>query len=498
MNTLGIIFPDQLYIDNPVLNSINDDDFVLLYEPMDTFYEIAHHKHKLIFLISSIRHFKEKITHKNILHRKITDELSENLEKYLYSTYRETPFSKLVVSKPSDFKTLKDLMYFCQSNDIELEVLEDKKFITSSKDFINWSSDKKSLVQEYYYRYLRKKFDVLMMPDGKPTGNKWNLDKENRKGISKLNIEIPKRGNSLSDPITIEVMIEVEKIFTSSFGSIDNFKWAVTHEDAWEIYQDFISNILPNFGTFQDAINKDNTFMFHSLISPYLNAGLLDPLECVREAENAYNESNGAIPLNSIEGFVRQLLGWREFIMGVYWDNMPKYKDLNFWAHDRRLADSWYSGETGIPPLDDAIKESIEFGYSHHINRLMVISNLMNLSNIDPNHIYKWFMEMYVDSSDWVMVPNVYGMGTYADGGIFSTKPYICGSSYILRMSNYKKGEWCDVVDGLYWRFIEKNVDFFKSNHRLSLMPKALEKIGLERKELIFGKAEEFIKIHTC
>ena len=336
------------------------------------------------------------------------------------------------------------------------------------------------------------------MPDGKPTGNKWNLDKENRKGISKLNIEIPKRGNSLSDPITIEVMIEVEKIFTSSFGSIDNFKWAVTHEDAWEIYQDFISNILPNFGTFQDAINKDNTFMFHSLISPYLNAGLLDPLECVREAENAYNESNGAIPLNSIEGFVRQLLGWREFIMGVYWDNMPKYKDLNFWAHDRRLADSWYSGETGIPPLDDAIKESIEFGYSHHINRLMVISNLMNLSNIDPNHIYKWFMEMYVDSSDWVMVPNVYGMGTYADGGIFSTKPYICGSSYILRMSNYKKGEWCDVVDGLYWRFIEKNVDFFKSNHRLSLMPKALEKIGLERKELIFGKAEEFIKIHTC
>ena len=331
-------------------------------------------------------------------------------------------------------------MYFCQSNDIELEVLEDKKFITSSKDFINWSSDKKSLVQEYYYRYLRKKFDVLMMPDGKPTGNKWNLDKENRQGISKLNMEIPKREYSLNDPMTIEVMIEVEKIFTSSYGSIDNFKWAVTHEDAWKIYQDFISNILPNFGTFQDAINKDNTFMFHSLISPYLNAGLLDPLECVREAENAYHESNGSIPLNSIEGFVRQLLGWREFIMGVYWDNMPKYKDLNFWSHDRRLSDSWYSGETGIPPLDDAIKESIEFGYTHHINRLMVISNLMNLSNIDPNHIYRWFMEMYVDSSDWVMVPNVYGMGTYADGGIFSTKPYICGSSYILRMSNYKKG----------------------------------------------------------
>ena len=497
MNSLGLIFPDQLYIDNPVLESIKDDDELLLYEPMDTFYQLPHHKHKLIFLISSLRHFKEKIIHKNLLHRKITQNLSENLEQYLCSIYTKTPFSRLVVSKPSDFKTLKDLMYFCQSNNVELDVLEDKKFITSGKDFINWSADKKSLVQEYYYRYLRKKFNVLMTDDGKPTGNKWNLDKENRLGMSKLSIDIPERDKNLNDPITIDVMIEVEKIFSSSYGSIDNFQWAVTHDAAWKIYHDFISTLLPNFGNFQDAINKENTFMFHSLISPYLNAGLLNPLECIREAENAYHESNGKIPLNSIEGFIRQLLGWREFIMGVYWANMPRYKDLNFWSHERRLADSWYCGETGITPLDDAIKESIEFGYTHHINRLMVISNLMNLSNVDPNCIYKWFMEMYVDSSDWVMVPNVYGMGTYADGGIFSTKPYICGSSYILRMSNYKKDEWCDVVDGLYWRFIEKNINFFKSNHRLSLMPKALDRLSIERKEIIFGKAEEFIRTHT-
>ena len=237
--------------------------------------------------------------------------------------------------------------------------------------------------------------------------------------------------------------------------------------------------------------------MFHSLLSPYLNSGLLDPLECVQEAEKRYSLSNSKIPLNAVEGFIRQILGWREFIMGVYWANMPQYKDLNFWSHKKNLSDSWYEGTTGIPPLDDAIKESIDYGYTHHINRLMVISNLMNLSGVNPNQMYKWFMEMYIDSSDWVMVPNVYGMGSYADGGIFSTKPYICGSSYMLRMSNYKKGEWCDVVDGLYWRFIENNLGFFEKNPRLSLMTKALTRLDQDRKRLIFEKANEFIEKNT-
>ena len=174
-------------------------------------------------------------------------------------------------------------------------------------------------------------------------------------------------------------------------------------------------------------------------------------MECIVDAISYYNKADHEIPINAVEGFVRQILGWREFIRGVYWENMPQYKEMNYWSHEKSLNENWYSGQTGIPPLDDAIKESIATGYTHHINRLMIISNLMNLSNVRPTEIYQWFMEMYVDSADWVMVPNVFGMGTYADGGIFSTKPYICGSSYMLRMSNYKKGEWCDAVDGLYW-----------------------------------------------
>ena len=285
--------------------------------------------------------------------------------------------------------------------------------------------------------------------------------------------------------------------FPKSFGNLENFNWATTHKDAELLLEDFLDRFFENYGSFQDAINKDNTFMFHSLLSPYLNSGLLDPEFCIKKAEDRYRKSNGKIPINSVEGFIRQVLGWREFIKGVYWENMPQYKNLNYWSHKLKLNNNWYEGSTGIPPLDDAIKESNEYAYTHHINRLMIIANLMNLTGINPNEMYRWFMEMYIDSYDWVMVPNVYGMGSYADGGIFSTKPYICGSSYMLRMSNYKKGDGCDVVDGLYWRFVERNLKFFESNPRLAVMTRSLSNMKVDRKKMIFKKAEEFIEENT-
>ena len=496
MSALLLILPDQLSKNNEVLDFLKDDNLLLLYEPHDSFYEISHHKHKLVFQISSFRHFINSINYKNVIHEKISNKPLK-LTKYLSALHKESPFSSLYVSKPSEYSTLKDLMYFCQLNNIDLKVFEDKKFITTDEDYKYWAKDKKSTIQEFYYRWLRKKFSILMDDDSKPLGGKWNYDKDNRQSISKLKSDIPDRINITTDKITLEVMIEVEQIFKSSHGDLENFNWSVTHDGAWEQFLIFLDTFLPNYGAFQDAINKDNTFMFHSLLSPYFNSGLLDPLKCINEAQKRFEESNGEITINSIEGFIRQVLGWREFIMGVYWDNMPQYRQQNFWSHSKQLTSSWYTGDTGIPPLDSAIKESIYFGYTHHINRLMIISNLMNLSGIDPNDIHRWFMEMYIDSADWVMVPNVYGMGTFADGGIFSTKPYICGSSYMLRMSNFKKGEWCDVVDGLYWKFIEKNINFFKTNPRLSLMVNALSKINPDRKKLIFTKAEEFISKNT-
>ncbi len=497
MKCLRIIFADQLSINNPVLLNLNDEDLILFYEPIDTFYEINHHKQKITFIISAFRHFIETIDHKNIIHHKISKKNKLDFNSYLKKITKENNITNIVISKPSDFKVNKELMFFCQSNNLGLEILEDKKFISDADDFADWASDKKTRIQEYYYRWLRKKYNIFMTEENKPIGDKWNFDKDNRKGISQLKSDIPRRKKIKPDKITFDAMVDIEECFPKSVGNLENFNWATSHEDAEILLDDFLERYLENYGAFQDAINKDNTFMFHSLLSPYLNSGLLDPLLCIEKAITKYNKSKGKIPINSVEGFIRQILGWREFIKGVYWENMPQCKNLNFWSHKRKLNENWYTGNTGIPPLDDAIKESEEFAYSHHINRLMIIANLMNLSGINPNEMYKWFMEMYIDSYDWVMVPNVYGMGSYADGGIFSTKPYICGSSYMLRMSNYKKGEWCDIVDGLYWRFIDKNIKFFESNPRLSVMTRSLAKMEKDRKKMIFMKAEEFIEKNT-
>ena len=497
MKSLRIIFVDQLSSNNPTLEGMNSNDILLFYEPIETFYEIKHHKQKITLLVSALRHYIERINHKNVIHQKIEKNKKHDLVKLLKKIISDENVNKIIIAKPSDFKIYKDLMFFSQSNNIELEVLDDRKFISSASDFSEWASDKKTRIQEYYYRWLRKKYNIFMNEEGKPVGDKWNFDKDNRKGIKQLKSDIPERKKLVPDQITFDAMVDVEECFPKSIGTLENFSWATTHEEAENLLEDFIERYLLNYGSFQDAINKENTFMFHSLLSPYLNCGLLDPKICIEKAEKKYYESNGEIPINSVEGFIRQVLGWREFIKGVYWENMPKYKNLNYWSHKNKLNSNWYEGTTGIPPLDDAINESSEFAYSHHINRLMIIANLMNLTGINPNDMYRWFMEMYIDSYDWVMVPNVYGMGSYADGGIFSTKPYICGSSYMLKMSNYKKDEWCDTVDGLYWRFVDKNIDFFKSNPRLAVMTRSLEKMDKERKKTIFKKAEKFIEENT-
>ena len=497
MKSLRIIFVDQLSSNNPTLEGMNSNDILLFYEPIETFYEIKHHKQKITLLVSALRHHIERINHKNVIHQKIEKNKKHDLVKLLKKIISDENVNKIIIAKPSDFKIYKDLMFFSQSSNIELEVLDDRKFISSASDFSEWASDKKTRIQEYYYRWLRKKYNIFMNEEGKPVGDKWNFDKDNRKGIKQLKSDIPERKKLVPDQITFDAMVDVEECFPKSIGTLENFSWATTHEEAENLLEDFIERYLLNYGSFQDAINKENTFMFHSLLSPYLNCGLLDPKICIEKAEKKYYESNGEIPINSVEGFIRQVLGWREFIKGVYWENMPKYKNLNFWSHKGKLNSNWYEGTTGIPPLDDAINESSKFAYSHHINRLMIIANLMNLTGINPNEMYRWFMEMYIDAYDWVMVPNVYGMGSYADGGIFSTKPYICGSSYMLKMSNYKKDEWCDTVDGLYWRFVDKNIDFFKSNPRLAVMTRSLEKMDKERKKTIFKKAEKFIEENT-
>jgi deoxyribodipyrimidine photolyase-related protein len=268
----------------------------------------------------------------------------------------------------------------------------------------------------------------------------------------------------------------------------------LNRKDALASIDYFLRIKFKTFGDYEDAILKEDTFLFHSGISASLNIGLITPDDVLTKV--FYYVKVQDIPINSLEGFVRQIIGWREFIRGIYQHHGTKQLESNYFNFSRNLKISWYDGTTGIDPLDDAIVFSKNFGYTHHINRLMVIANIMTLCEVNPKIIYKWFMEMYVDSSEWVMVPNVFGMGTFADGGIFSTKPYICGSNYILKMSNYKKGNWCNIVDGLYWLFINRNIEKLKGNARLPFIKKTLENMDESRKKLIFSHAENFIALH--
>jgi deoxyribodipyrimidine photolyase-related protein len=253
---------------------------------------------------------------------------------------------------------------------------------------------------------------------------------------------------------------------------------------------------LVDFGPYEDALSRRSETVFHSVLSPLLNLGLLTPRDVLDRVIDHARANE--VPLNSLEGFVRQVIGWREFVRGIYRHFGERQENENFWGHRRGLAESWYRGETGIVPLDHAIRTAERLGWTHHITRLMVVGNLMTLAEIAPNAAHDWFMEMYVDSSDWVMGPNVYGMAIFSDGGIFATKPYICGSNYLLKMSDFGRGEWCDVVDGLYWRFIGKHRDFFAANPRLAMMARMLDRLKPARRERIFAAAEGFLGAHTA
>ena len=344
-----------------------------------------------------------------------------------------------------------------------------------------------------FYKLQRSDLNILMKGND-PEGQQWSYDELNRKKLPE-SISIPGLKKVTETNNTKQIKKIISTLFNDHPGSVDNFNIPTTRKQAISWLDDFLKNKFFLFGDYEDAISKKGHVLFHSLLSPLLNIGLLTPEEVVNKSLKFAKINK--IKINNVEGFIRQIIGWREFIKNVYDYHNTFMKTSNFWNHTLKLKKSWYDGTTGIEPLDQAIKEIDKHGYAHHIIRLMLIANIMNLSGIDPKEIFKWFMEMFIDSSDWVMTPNVFGMGTFSDGGIFATKPYICGSNYLLKMSDYKRGDWCEVVDGLYWQFIEKNKKYIKSNHRLSMMAYSLEKIDPDRKKRIFSQANNFIKENT-
>jgi deoxyribodipyrimidine photolyase-related protein len=455
-----------------------------------------HHKHKLILFLSSMRKYASELKSKkfNVTYYQLNKKnINLTYEDKLSEFIKSKNISEINMFEVEDKFFEKRILRFCKKNNIKINFLESPMFLNTRSDFKKYLSKVKKPFMATYYKQQRIEKNILMNGD-KPIGEKWSFDEENRKKIPD-NILIPSLPNFTEDADVKDVKKTVDDFFPNHPGNVSSYWLGSSRKDALKALDLFIKDKIINFGDYEDAVKKNSPFLLHSVLSPYLNVGLITPKEIIKKILDT--GKNKKIPLNSLEGFIRQVIGWREFMRGIYQNYDDKLENTNFFNHQRKLTDDWYNGTTGIDPIDDAIKDVNKYGYAHHIIRLMHLSNVMTLSQLHPKEIYKWFMEMFVDSSDWVMSPNVFGMGTFSDGGIFSTKPYICGSNYIIKMSNYKKGNWSDIVDGLYWNFIHTNKDILAKNPRMGMVMMSYRKLKEDRKDYLLKIANEFIAKKT-
>lgn len=339
--------------------------------------------------------------------------------------------------------------------------------------------------------YARQRGELAVLVDGdKPIGGKWSFDAENRKRLPR-GLQPPALPTLPSNDHVRAAQRHVAERYAGNPGTADSFAWPVTYADARAWLRDFLECRFARFGDYEDAISMHERTLFHSVLTPMLNIGLLTPRQ-VLEAALAFADAH-AVPLNSLEGFVRQLIGWREFMRGAYLFKGRAQRTRNFWRHHRPLPRAFWTAQSGIEPLDSVIRRVLDHAYAHHIERLMVLGNFMLLCELDPDEVYRWFMALFIDAYDWVMVPNVYGMALHADGGLITTKPYVSGSSYLLRMSDFKRGPWCEVWDGLFWRFIARHEGFFAANPRLSVMTRQLHRMTAEKRRTHVEIAERFL-----
>ena len=475
------------------LNRFKNDHLFFMAEDYGLCTYEKHHKLKILLFLSAMRSFRDELEKNGfeVIYKKIEDnDFEEAYTAKLKKLIKEMDINSVSIFEIEDKPFEKKFLF--ELKNVKLNYLSSPMFLMSRAEFKNYLSNTKKPFMANFYKLQRKKNNFLIDEDDNPIGGKWSFDEENRKKIPK-EFDFPENIESKETKHTKYLKKIIEDKFEDHVGSTDNFWICTTREEAWKKFHHFIENKINLFGDYEDAVDQRDNFLFHSSLSPLMNMGLITPGEVVEKLKKIV----GKVKINSLEGYFRQIAGWREFIKGVYQSYDEEFEKNNFFNHKRLMKKSWYDGSTGMVPLDYSIKNASNFAWTHHIERLMIQANIMNLCEIKPLYAYKWFMEHYMDSSEWVMYPNVFGMGLFSDGGIFSTKPYICGSSYFRKMMDFKKGEWCDVLDGLYWRFIENNRDFFGKNPRLSMMIRVLDKMNQDRKKKIITLADNFIEENT-
>jgi deoxyribodipyrimidine photolyase-related protein len=481
-----LVFPHQLFKDISKLKKY--DKIILLEDSLffyDSKYPIKFHKQKLILHRASLKAYQKYLTDHG-LKVEYQDYQDQNLEKCLSKIPAE---SKLSLYDPVDFIATKRLNKFAAENNLQLKILDSPNFITTEQEFTEFFKSKKRLHQTDFYRWQRVRFNILINPDKTFKGGKLTFDTENRKKLP-AKITVPEVKVLPPNEFVKEAIKYISKHFPGHPGEVETFNYPTTFKESEAWLEKFLQERFELFGLYEDAISADleNPFLFHSGISAVLNIGLLDPKEVISKAILA-NPS-----LNSLEGFIRQILGWREFMRAVYILKGVEQRNLNFLNHTKSIPEEFWTAKTGIEPIDAVIKKLLKYAYSHHIERLMVMSNFMNLAEFHPDQIYEWFMTFYIDAYDWVMVPNVYGMSLYADGGLITTKPYVSSSNYILKMSNFKKADWAIIWDALYWNFVAKHKDLLSKNIRFGLILKQLEKMDEAKKQTLKKVVNDFFK----
>ncbi|MEO0934564.1 MAG: cryptochrome/photolyase family protein [Cyanobacteria bacterium J06641_2] len=467
------ILGDQLYLTQAALQNCTNpsETEIILIESYSHIKQIRYHKQKLVLIWSAMRHFAEELRQQGYL---VTYEISEDFQAPLESWIKENQIDFLQIMFPNDKPFLQTIENFKLPCDINL--LPNNQFLWSAEEFSNWAENRKRLLMEDFYREGRKRFDILMEGD-KPVGGKWNLDKENRKPPKgKLNTPEPLWFEP--DNITKEVIQQVNNLDIPTYGDLKEFRWGVTRKQALEVLKYFIDIRLPNFGPYQDAMVTGEETMWHAMLSPYINIGLLQPLEIIQAAEAAYHENQ--LALNSVEGFIRQVLGWREYMHGIYHHVDADYPQQNWFEHNKKLPEFFWDGDTKMNCLHQILTQVMDTGYAHHIQRLMVLNNFGLIAGISPQELENWFHAAFIDAYDWVMQTNVIGMGQYADGGLLASKPYAASANYINKMSDYCKscfykhskrtGEQACPFNFLYWDFLNRHRDKLKFQGRMNFI----------------------------
>lgn len=480
MNEATVIYPHQLFANSPALKM--GRRIFLVEEPLILSHNPIHYQKLVLHKLSMDAYELRLIKEGHEVNRLTIENFPSTKEVFTYLKTEGVQILHIVDTTDCYLERA------ITASKIHRIWYESPLFILTKEDAIErYKSAKKNMAR--FYKKIRQDKNILMEGQSKPKGGQWSFDADNRKKLPK-NAVLPVDIVLGTGFDVFEMKKWLDTVQTEKYGDMKGWL-PYTHDEADAFLQGFLEKRFVDFGVYEDALTEKSVRLFHSTVSPLINIGLLEPKQVVDQA--IHYATTHDIPINSLEGFVRQIIGWREFMRAAYECDGAIMRTRNFWKHTRSLPSGIWTANTGIEPVDSSIKKALHYGYNHHIERLMVLGNFMLLCQIHPDQVYLWFMAMYVDAYDWVMVPNVYGMSQFADGGIFATKPYISGSNYIRKMSDYSGGDWEDIWTALYWNFIATHYDFFVSNQRLSMMPKLLEKMGQDKKDNYLQKSKEYL-----